>query len=369
MHVAGPPLTPEPSILRHTMAPPRDLDVPRSQQHVENARLPSPQRYSVPGGPYCSPKSSPLASQAQGIPSLPPDRSRMILRRRKQLPWTPPSSVKKYRHIDDSQISPANLQRGNDFKQTQISFGSTQASRRQHGARGGVPKAHFRSHGSPDELEAEGTVNLQDMFSTARHNLHYQLSQMEDNLLVKAAEERDIRGYSQQPSSQRQPFSVLQTNTIMNSQGPRENREPTATTLPTGDPRAYLLRRQKSMAAEESGTKPKRLRRLKSCLMPLENIPPEYQTRSLSLAMSMERPILDEIVGSLRKYDEYVIYGTLVDGLDMSLADGCEIESRLQDLLDQQKENIGDRGSGNNEVIIDLQATRKDKSVVNDLAT
>jgi DNA mismatch repair protein MutL len=347
-------LTPEPPILRHDMAPPKDLDIPQSQQQLENARLYSHQGCLVPGGPYRSPMSSPLTSQPRGAPAVPPNQPRMVLhRRRKQLPWTPPSSVEKNRLINHPLIDSPNLQRADNFKQTRISFGATQPSRCQRGAQSDVSVARGRTQEPPNKLEIEG-VHLQDMFSTAKQNLHYQLSQIENSRLTKAAKNSKHPRQFQQPSSQRPPFSVLQANTVRNTQDVQENERPIPTTLPTGDPRAYLLRRQKSMAAEEeSGAKPKKSRRLKSSLMPLENIPSGLQTYSLSLALDVKTRIL-ELVRWSGKYDDYVIYGTLVDGLDMSLSEGHEIESRIQGLLTQQKENIGGVGSSNDKVTINL---------------
>ncbi len=364
--VPGRSLTPELPILRHIMAPPGDLDVPRSHRETERTKLPCLQRSTIPGGPYRSPMASPSGSKPLGVPVVPLNHSHITRhrRRREQIPWTPPSSAEKHRYIDVSQIDSTHSPRVDGFRQTRLSFDDTQSSRCRGGTLGGVSQAEARSEELPSELEGNRNLNMQDIFSTAKKNLQYQLSQMEGDQVTEVVHSGESQRHRQRPSRQRQPFSVPKTNTSGNSDAPSEVRQPIATTLPIGDPRAYLLRRQKSMAAEGSDAKLKKLSRLKSSLMPLENTPPEYQTRIVSWTVSVDSSALNELVGWMRKYDEYVIYGALVDGLDMSLSDGRAVESQLQKLLTEQKENIANGGTINDTVIIDLQATLKGKSVL-----
>ncbi|KAI0547494.1 hypothetical protein F4679DRAFT_554369 [Xylaria curta] len=356
------PLTPEPPVLRHIMAPPGDLAIPRSHKDVGRARLLCPSPTMVPGGPYRSPVSSPLECRPRRVPVVSPGRPQVNLnrhRRREQPPWIPLSSLERDHHNSSSTI---NSQRSDGFKQTQISFGGTQ---RRHGVQDDISQSRVRSGKTLDEPEADSHLNFQDMFSTAKKSLHYQLSKMEDRHLTKAVhdpEPRQCQQQQQQVSYQRRPFTVLQTNSIVNNEAYPAGREPIATTLSIGDPRAYLLRRQKSMAAEENSAKPRKLRRVKSSLMPLENIFPEYDIHGLSWTVGIGSSVLNELVECVRKYDEYVIYGTLFDGLDMSLADGQIVESQLQKVLTEQKENITD-GEENGQIRINLQAALKGKSI------
>ncbi|KAI2635505.1 hypothetical protein GGS21DRAFT_85522 [Xylaria nigripes] len=336
------PLRSEPPVLRHTMAPPGDLDVPRSQRNAKSARLSCDQRCIVPGGSYRNPVARPSDSQPKGGSDIPLARSHMTIRRqrrREQPPWTPPSSLETSHYTGDLSINPSRSPNGGCFKQTQISFGGAHAS-----------------------LEANNTVNIERMFTTARENLQYQLSQTKNSPLTEPARDGGRERQHQESMRQRKPFSVIQTRKVDNNEAPTEVHVPIATTLPTGDPRAYLLRRQKSIAAEESGARPKRLRRLKSCLMPLETIPIEYQTHSLSWAMGLDGRVLNELVHQIREYDEYIIYGTLVDGIDMSLDEGHEIESRVRKLLAEKGRNVEDE---NGEATINLEAVLKGKGVTN----
>lgn len=360
------PSSPEPPLLRHVMAAPGDLEVPRSYRDAETVKVARPQRSIVPGGPYRTPVSSPSDGKSRGIPIAPFNGSRTTLPRRGRLPWTPSSSLEKPHCTNNLNLEPSHLEGTDRLKQTQIPFGGARSRRRPVAAQSVVLKTQALPGGSPNRPEADSSLDIQDMFSTAKTNLHYQLSQ-ENSRSVGAVCNRESRQQHQQLSRQRQPFSTLQTNTFKNSENSQETQEPVATTLPTGDPRAYLLRRQKSISAEESGAKPRKLRRVKSFLMPLENIPTDGETHNLSCTISIDDSYLDQIVKWTRKHDEYVIYGTFVDGLDMSLAEGRIVESRLQKLLGKLKENMGDQGNGGAQVNIDLLTTLKGKTAMDAL--
>ncbi|KAI0966290.1 hypothetical protein F4678DRAFT_449787 [Xylaria arbuscula] len=350
-------MTPEPPILSHIMAPPGDLDVPRSHQDTERTKFSSLPRHAVPGGPYRSPVASPPNNKNEGEFIAAFNHSRTSRRRRQdQIPWTPPSSIEKHRYIDVSHVESARPPRADGLKQTQISFGGTRSSRRQGGMQSSNLQIELPYQRSSDELEANRNVKMQDIFSTAKKNLQYQLSQTEGDNETKVARKEEVQRHHQQSSRSRKPFNVLQTNTLGNGVAPQEDRQPIATSLPIGDPRAYLLRRQKSMATGDSNEKLKKLSRLKSSLMPLESIPPEYQTRVFSWTVSIHSSSLEKSVREARGYDKYVIYGDLVDGLDMNLSDRRIMESKLQKLLAEQKENIEDGTTDSGPVTVDLQA-------------
>ncbi|KAI1356725.1 hypothetical protein F5Y01DRAFT_321120 [Xylaria sp. FL0043] len=354
-------LTPEPPVLRHIMAPPGDLDVPGTHRDMERTKLPCLQRPPVPGGPYRSPMASPSNSKLQTTSVVPTNHSHTTRRRREHIPWTPPSSVEKQRFVDMPHIDSTRPPRADGLKQTQISFGGAPSGRRRGGTQSGGSQSTLPSGGLYSGLESNKDIPMQNMFSTAKKNLHYQLSQMGEVEAPENNHSGESHLHHQRPSRRRQPFNVLHTNTFGGGDVPQEARQPIPTTLPIGDPRAYLLRRQKSMAAAGNDAKATKLSRVKSSLMPFENSPPEYQTRVLSWTVGVDGSALEASVRKARKYDKYVIYGALVDRLDMSLSDGRAVESQLQNLLADQKENFGD---GNAIVDINLQSTLKGKSVL-----
>lgn len=61
------------------------------------------------------------------------------------------------------------------------------------------------------------------------------------------------------------------------------SKEISRTSLAAEDTRAYLIRRQRSMVAEPE----KRLRRMRTDLLPFERIPPSFRTKDLALKMSV----------------------------------------------------------------------------------
>ncbi|KAI0523813.1 hypothetical protein F5B22DRAFT_592123 [Xylaria bambusicola] len=357
---SGRSLTPEPPVLRHIMAPPGDLDVPRSHQDTERRKLPCLERATVPGGPYRSPMASPLQGKPKGISVVSPN-SHTSRRRREQIPWTPPSSIEKHRYLDVSQIDVTKSSRADGFKQTQISFGGTRPNRRQDGT---------QIEAMSDKGEADKNAQSQDFFSAAKRNLNYQLSRMDkehEDLVTQATpSNRSQRHHYQQPSRQRQPFKVLQNNTFENNNNPQEDRQPIPTTLPIGDPRAYLLRRQKSITAAGGDAKLKKMSRVKSSLMPLQHTPPEYQTYVLSSTISISGDDLNKLVRRISEYDDYVVCGANLEGLDMSLSEGQAVESQLQKLLVAQKENIDTPTHENDPLAIGLQTMLKGKGVLNE---
>ncbi|KAI1809171.1 hypothetical protein GGS20DRAFT_590937 [Poronia punctata] len=324
-----PPFTPEHPVLRHPLAPPGDLHVPRDQQHLQNSRLLVSRELRVPGGPYRSPLSTPSHNR---VPDTRSDRSHLTLRpRREQLPWTPPSSTEKNRH--GSRLQGPCI---TGLSQTQISFGGTRASRPRRGPRDNMGDTQEGSQLLVNTVEDGGAEGMKAMISTARQHLDYQMSQMEDR---HPADTNRNPTHVRPLAHGRPPFGVIQPNSFKGKEANKDAPEPIATTLPTGDPRAYLLRRQKSAAPEEGGAKKRK--RAKSDLMPLESIPPGYETHALLCTMSLPTSVLDTSVRLLREYDEYVIYGTFVEGLELSLCDGEEVQVLLNNLLSQQKENIG----------------------------
>ncbi|KAK5629976.1 hypothetical protein RRF57_005691 [Xylaria bambusicola] len=347
--------TPEPPVLRHIMAPPGDLDVPRSRQGTERRKLPCLEPANVPGGPYRSPLASPLQGKPKGISVVSPN-PHTTRRRREQIPWTPPSSLEKHRYIDVSQVDAMKSSHTDGFKQTQISFGGTRPNHRQGGT---------QLKALSDKGEADKNAKSQDFFSAAKRNLYYQLSQM-DREKEHRVTQANPSSRPQQPSVQNHPFRVLQTNTFENSDNPQQDRQPIPTTLPIGDPRAYLLRRQKSIAAAGGDAKLKKMSRVKSSFMPLQHTPLEYQTYVLSSTISVSCAALNRLVRRISEYDEYVVCGANLEGLNMSLSEGRAVESQLQKVLLAQKENIATPNNENGPLAIGLQAILKGKGVSND---
>lgn len=333
----GSPFTPEMPILQHPRGPPGDLDVPHSL-HLHRTMDTSHDGGVVPGGPYRSPMSSPmqLASQeSSGKGMAHPSMSvrRSLRRRSHQLPWTPPSSVQRPSSQREEQcdLEPSGI--SDSLKQTRISFNGENVGSRNHSLRRHGVQHQAVPFSSPTSQNNDDSVNVETVFSSARQQLDRQLSQQ------RIPTKSHRRSERRKSSSQLRP-----TNVHSDSPSSTVDKEPVKTVFPTGDPRAYLLRRQKSISAEEgSGTRPK-LRRVKSSLMPLENSPEDDQTLLLILILHYDTQHLLKLVDQVQLYDNYMTEGELGGGIDMNLDEGHRIEERLKTLLSEQANEDGDEG-------------------------
>ncbi|KAI1488519.1 hypothetical protein F5X96DRAFT_685212 [Biscogniauxia mediterranea] len=344
-------MTPDPPILRHSRAPPTDLDFPQGQQVLKYQNDTAQQRLMVAGGPYHSPISSPMKDNSQGTPknSRRPDLLPKI--RRPLSPWSPPSSIQGNIH---SRGPVANSNTGDTpdcLEQTTISFGSNRANRGRHRRRtdGEVGQPCLTN---PAEEGPYGQHDLRGMFISARRSLDYQLSRAEEVSPIAKGRVLRPKPNSNRKTNEVQPVQ-LYTTTCQQDQRASRDKEPVETTLPDGDPRTYLLRRQRSRSAN-----PRRLRRVKSSLMPLECVPLKDQTHRLVYVTGANVQVLLKSTRQLRRYDKYVSEGSLEDGLEISLAEGKRVEGRLNKLI-AAFHNRGESG----EMQVNLTSLLKGKGI------
>ncbi|KAI2473530.1 hypothetical protein F4781DRAFT_379354 [Annulohypoxylon bovei var. microspora] len=355
--VFEPPMTPDPPILRHTGAAPRDLDVPPSQQYLYSQDSPRQLRPRVPGGPYRSPMSSPpeIASQKATHSAKMPSSLRPQ-RRRDYAPWSPPSSMDRTVPSNDRLVNNDHELISDGMKQTKISF---------KGARGNSKKNRLEednseiAHQDLQDEESSGENGIQRMLAAARRSLNHQLSQEKDN--NNSDHETHQAHVRPKADVQRQPFTQLSTD---HSQGGSSSKvkEPIKTTLSNDDPRAYLLRRQKSMAAQEKSAIPKKLRRMKSSLLPLENVPSDDQIHFIMLVEVLNAKTLRASVRGGATYDKYVERGAIKNGLEMDLDTGRKVEDHLKLLL---RERRGSADGEETELEIGLCSLLKGKGTTN----
>lgn len=106
------------------------------------------------------------------------------------------------------------------------------------------------------------------------------------------------------------------------------------TALQDGDPRPYLMRRQKSMTAYLNGSHPRPgLKRAKTMLLPLESIPNTLSTHNLVLQMSIETTLVSRAMHILSAVDDYAKSGTRCEGLGMTDSSATEVEESLNKLM------------------------------------
>lgn len=104
--------------------------------------------------------------------------------------------------------------------------------------------------------------------------------------------------------------------------------------LRDGDPRAYLMRRQKSMAASANaplqGTK---IKRTKTMMLPLETTPASAGTHKLVLRMPFDSATVAKSIREFSGNDEYVRSGTRYEGLRLEGPDCEHVEALLNGLM------------------------------------
>lgn len=113
-------------------------------------------------------------------------------------------------------------------------------------------------------------------------------------------------------------------------------KRPFKTMIPDGDPRAYLMRRQRSMSVQPGVTS--KMTRLRSNRLPLERIPENEEMHSLMLTIPTNIDTIREMAQTFGQDDTYIRNGTLGHGLIMSVAETPDFIWRIKDVATKWKE-------------------------------
>ena len=134
-------------------------------------------------------------------------------------------------------------------------------------------------------------------------------------------------------------IAALEAGPSSSSKSSGQEKVPFKTSLPDHDPRAYLMRRQKSISGRASTPGgPPELMRAKSTRLPLERIPVEETVHNLLLTIPTDLKDLRGDAAVLTKFDMYVFRGTLSPGLVMKAADTPAVARRLQEAVIRWKQ-------------------------------
>jgi DNA mismatch repair protein MutL len=119
-------------------------------------------------------------------------------------------------------------------------------------------------------------------------------------------------------------------------------KEPFKTSLPDGDPRAYLMRRQISVMAQraKSGEVPK-MTRAKSNRLPLETVAENDKMHNLVLRPRADMDRLQKVMKQLMKSDMYVKKGNAICGLRIDGLETTGVASRVQAIVSKWMESQG----------------------------
>jgi DNA mismatch repair protein MutL len=115
-------------------------------------------------------------------------------------------------------------------------------------------------------------------------------------------------------------------------------RQPFKTTLPDGDSRAYLMKKQRSMSL---GLGPRKMSRAKSMRLPLERIPENDKLHSLLISLSADMTKLRAITANLKQADLYIQRGVVGSGLVFNDAEKENINSKVQAIVEKWKGRDG----------------------------
>lgn len=126
--------------------------------------------------------------------------------------------------------------------------------------------------------------------------------------------------------------------------------ESALTTLPDGDPRAYLIRRQKSLTVCGEAGDPPKLRRAKTILLPLESITEAIRlTKLVHTVSETDIALVRKAVIELRDVDDWIKSGKQALGLDIAISELSMIELKIRNVIVKNLD-VGKKG----EVVVDM---------------
>ncbi|KAL2072513.1 hypothetical protein VTL71DRAFT_11856 [Oculimacula yallundae] len=152
--------------------------------------------------------------------------------------------------------------------------------------------------------------------------------------------ERDHTDDTIRSSPHKNRYNAAIANLEANKAAPGSN-EPAKpflkTSLPDGDPRAYLMRRQKSMLPSVKGGPPKPMR-AKSTRLPLERIPEAQNMHNVLLNCSVSIDKIQDVLQKISGHDMYVQGSSQCRGLRMTSSDAKLVQRRSEDVIEKWME-------------------------------
>ncbi|KAI9053486.1 hypothetical protein LZ554_002441 [Drepanopeziza brunnea f. sp. 'monogermtubi'] len=151
----------------------------------------------------------------------------------------------------------------------------------------------------------------------------------------------DLR-ISAKQSPHKNRYGAAISNLEMNQQEPASSvipKQPFKTSIPDGDPRAYLMKRQKSM--QSSAKRPgeiSRPMRARSTRLPLERIPDDGQVHTLMLKYTIDMGFVQNALLNLSGSDTYVSQGIQSAGLVMNAAEAKLVQKMVQSAVEKWRE-------------------------------
>jgi DNA mismatch repair protein MutL len=193
---------------------------------------------------------------------------------------------------------------------------------------------HDLPHGDDRRSEVHEALDFERRKEAATRRLREDLRRSQSSAEIPSTQENGKTRSSPHKNRYHAAIAALESNPIYSSSERVNDEMPAETCLSDDDPRAYLMRRQRSIAAcSERPSVARKLMRVKTMLLPLETIPNRAELHSLCQIVSTNISHVRKALLTLESHDQYVKSGDQARGLVMSTADVQGVEIQLGTLM------------------------------------
>jgi len=188
--------------------------------------------------------------------------------------------------------------------------------------------------GDERRSEVHEALDFERRKEAATRKLRKQLRRSQSGAEVPSTPENDMAKSSSHKNRYHAAVAALEINQTQSTSERMKDKMLNETCLPGDDPKAYLMGRQKSIAANsEEPSVGRKLRRTKTMLLPLETIPERTELHGLCQVVSTNIGFVRKVLLTLASHDQYATSGNQAMGLVMSTADIQTAEMKLKILV------------------------------------
>jgi DNA mismatch repair protein MutL len=214
---------------------------------------------------------------------------------------------------------------------------------------------HALTYEQPPEVHE--ALDFERRKEAATRKLREQLRQSRSSAQLIAPPGNDETISSPQKNRYRETVGAVEINDTQPADGRMKDKIPDQTYLSDDDPRAYLMRRQKSIAGCSGNPSVERkLKRTRTILLPLETIPDSAKLHAFCQVVSTNVALVRKAFSIVKSQDHYAKSGNQAKGLVMSSADIEVVEIKLRNLV---KSWMQDTGSEEGDVVLNLRGLQR----------
>jgi DNA mismatch repair protein MutL len=190
-----------------------------------------------------------------------------------------------------------------------------------------------RVHGNERRSEVHEALDFERRKEAATRKLRDELRRSQSGAEVPSNVDFNTRP-SPHKSRYHAAMAALDSNPNCSSSERANDEIPIESCLPDDDPRAYLMRRRKSIVAcSEKPSVGRKLKRVKTMFLPLETTPDMAQLHGLCQVVSTNISFVRKALLTLARNDQYTKSGNQSRGLVMSTTDIQAVEMQLGTLM------------------------------------